>query len=199
LDKVKFMVENVRKRFDPKAIVNYWISRVGQDDLNINLYHNAHERCWRCATKCKPEQAHIIPHALGGPSDPSNLVLLCNQCHKENPNTSNADLFWQWMKASTKIRIPGYENVLSLSPYCYGNYWIIRKFREYIDIYGEDPIKEMALINDLIYKGDSEAFWKDYGDFITDKFVTDGQRFSPSTSATLLKWFLIEKGKQLFT
>lgn len=32
------------------------------------------------------ERAHIIPKSRGGTDDPSNFVLLCSQCHHENPN-----------------------------------------------------------------------------------------------------------------
>ena len=46
------------------------------------------------------ERAHIIPKSRGGSDDPSNFVLLCSQCHHENPNYGGpraAELFQLWL------------------------------------------------------------------------------------------------------
>ena len=42
------------------------------------------------------QRCHIKPHALGGSSEPSNLLLMCSDCHKQNPDSNNTALFWRW-------------------------------------------------------------------------------------------------------
>jgi len=44
------------------------------------------------------EKCHIIPLALGGLDEISNIVLLCPECHRHNPNINNEELYWLWMK-----------------------------------------------------------------------------------------------------
>lgn len=44
------------------------------------------------------ERAHIIPEALGGSGeDPSNLFLLCPNCHALSPDTMNPENFFRWV------------------------------------------------------------------------------------------------------
>lgn len=43
------------------------------------------------------ERAHIIPAALGGSTDPSNLFLLCSECHSLSPDTKNYEAFIRWV------------------------------------------------------------------------------------------------------
>ena len=39
---------------------------------------------------------HIVPHSLGGTNAPSNLFLMCPQCHDKAPNTRSRDAFLRW-------------------------------------------------------------------------------------------------------
>ena len=59
-------------------------------------------RCWRCGTTKNVQRCHIIPHSQGGGDEPSNLLLLCRDCHNDAPNVSNATAedFFNWMKNS---------------------------------------------------------------------------------------------------
>ena len=53
---------------------------------------------WRDVwNKASLERAHIVPHSKGGESIPSNLVLLCKDCHKENPDGKSEAFFWRWL------------------------------------------------------------------------------------------------------
>jgi len=47
--------------------------------------------------KTSLERAHIIPHSKGGEPVPSNLVLLCRDCHRDNPDSLNETFFWKWL------------------------------------------------------------------------------------------------------
>lgn len=45
----------------------------------------------------KFNRCHIIPNALGGKDEPSNLFLMCHSCHVESPDTKNASSFFRWV------------------------------------------------------------------------------------------------------
>lgn len=45
----------------------------------------------------KYERCHIIPEALGGKDEPSNLFLLCPECHSLSPDTINPASFFRWV------------------------------------------------------------------------------------------------------
>lgn len=46
---------------------------------------------------CK--ECHLIPDALGGKDEASNIVLLCDKCHEEGPNVDDPEIMWDWIKA----------------------------------------------------------------------------------------------------
>ena len=47
------------------------------------------------------ERCHIHPKALGGSNDVSNLFLMCPTCHKDSPDTTNRELFFEWVSKRT--------------------------------------------------------------------------------------------------
>lgn len=67
----------------------------------------------------KPNYHPPFPRRGG---EPSNLVLLCKKCHLENPNVSDPEIMWDWLKA--------YRTSL------YNTFGIIQGFKEYKKIYG---------------------------------------------------------------
>lgn len=44
------------------------------------------------------ERCHIVPKSMGGCNCHGNIVLLCKECHKDNPDTLNVELFLEWMQ-----------------------------------------------------------------------------------------------------
>lgn len=44
------------------------------------------------------ERCHIIPKSLGGSNEPDNLFLMCPDCHSKAPNTTNEEIFFDWVK-----------------------------------------------------------------------------------------------------
>ena len=42
-------------------------------------------------------KSHIVPHALGGGENPENMFLLCEECHKDSPDTKYKDQFFKWV------------------------------------------------------------------------------------------------------
>jgi len=105
------------------GIVEYWSQHEDECGLAVN-WSDAHGRCGyhRHLQKC-----HIIPHALGGPNAPHNLVLLCLQCHREAPNSANPDYMWQWLRSN-------YAQ-------CYDTYWHIRGLEEFERMFDRKPFE----------------------------------------------------------
>lgn len=172
-----------------QQIVAYWAKRVDECDLNVD-WCDAHERCWSCADLCPLEICHIVPHALGGKDDdPSNLVLLCHQCHRENPNTTNTDLFWAWLKSRRDPQVRPWA--LKAFP-CglYGQYWVYRAFVEYYQLHHSDPIADMAAV---LSDEEKTNVLDDFKTFADDKLVADGQRHSPATVANLMRDYILRK------
>lgn len=71
-----------------------------KDQFFIWDYHSYLERC------------HVIPKALGGCSCHGNLVLLCKDCHKDNPDTDNTELFLTWMKNRKPFGLKRAEQII---------------------------------------------------------------------------------------
>ena len=47
------------------------------------------------------ERCHIVPDSCGGSPDPSNIFLLCLECHALSPDTTNRELFFKWCKSQS--------------------------------------------------------------------------------------------------
>lgn len=120
--------ENIKT--SKKEIVDYWFSIVDECGLSVDAAE-AHERCWRCGCKKSLERCHIIPGSLGGEDKPSNLVLLCKRCHLENPNISDPEIMWDWLRAyGTSF---------------YDTFWVIQGMKEYEIIYHKSLEEEFIV------------------------------------------------------
>ena len=108
-----------------REIVNYWQSREDECGLGVD-WAEADHRCWRCGYKCRLHRCHIIPNALEGPADPSNLVLLCGRCHREAPNVDDPRMMWVWLR-TTCVSF-------------YNMYWTIRGVQEFEVMFGRKPL-----------------------------------------------------------
>ena len=49
------------------------------------------------------QRCHIIPRSCGGADKPSNLFLMCRECHDLQPNTSVPEVFFQWARAQNSF------------------------------------------------------------------------------------------------
>ena len=125
-----------------KKIVEYWEARKDETELNVD-WADAHERCWRCGYKTKLEKCHIIPKALGGSDQPSNLVLLCIRCHREAPNFPDPNFMWLWIKKTPVAMAKNYPFAAGM----YDSYWIVRGFQEYEQMFGRSPLSTIVCEN----------------------------------------------------
>ncbi len=66
--------------------------------------------CWACgyaANGFTPTRAHLVAHVAGGSNAPTNYLLLCEPCHREQPDGAprDAQIAWArghagWLRAS---------------------------------------------------------------------------------------------------
>lgn len=149
-------------------IVEYWAQHQSECGLSVD-WAEAEMLCWRCAHKRQLQRCHIVPRALGGSEEPSNLVLLCGQCHAEAPNVAEPDFMWTWLRA----------HAVSF----YGTYWHDRGLREYEFVFKKKPFEGF---------GDAESHLPKVQNLIR-KYVTQtnthwGQgKLNPATVAWLLR------------
>jgi Recombinase/HNH endonuclease len=99
------------------AIVAYWFQHTDEIKVDIDA---ACPKCWACGQdwnkrfwskqampsgrtftvweRAPLQRCHIVPRKLDGHNDPSNLFLMCNECHDVAPNTTDRSLFFEWVK-----------------------------------------------------------------------------------------------------
>lgn len=127
-------MEYIMKRQNIKTkkeeIVRYWFFEQLVDECGLSVdAAEAHERCWRCGCEYNLERCHIVPTSLGGKDEPSNLVLLCHRCHLDNPNITDPEIMWDWIRA--------YGVAM------YDTFWDRLGLKEYEFIYKKDFYTEM--------------------------------------------------------
>lgn len=115
-----------------KAICDYWASIVDETELSVDAA-DMHERCWNCGCERILQKCHIIPRSRGGEDIPSNLVLLCVECHKNAPDCTNPSIIWDWIKSNKE-------------PF-YDIYWWLKASKDYERIYGVSILTELSMMN----------------------------------------------------
>ena len=115
------MARDKRIKTTKEQIVDYWRKHADEGELSVD-FTEADERCWRRGCKRNLQRCHIIPRALGGEDTPSNFVLLCSRCHRDNPNVADPEIMWDWLHA--------YKVVV------YDTFWQVQGLKEYERIYG---------------------------------------------------------------
>ena len=110
-------------------IVAYWSSHVYEMGLAVD-WAEADHRCWRCAYQSKLQQCHIVPASRSGVLTPSNLVLLCDRCHKDAPNSTDPRFMWMWIRSTC---VPLYETFL-----------VSRGIQEFHRMFGKYPFSSLS-------------------------------------------------------
>lgn len=113
-----------------EILEKYNITPYGIHTLTID----AGEECWCCNGFCCPgyydgysvdkekndedvwfeyrERSHIIAKSLGGSYECDNLFLMCGECHRRAPNTTDPKIFFEWV-VKTNARVIHYKKELS--------------------------------------------------------------------------------------
>lgn len=150
-----------------REIVDYWARNMDECGLSVD-WDEAEKLCWRCAQGRQLQRCHIVPASLGGSEEPSNLVLLCAQCHAEAPNVDDANFMWTWLRVHA---VP-----------FYGLYWQERGFREYEFIFGKKPFDGLNLQEIM------PALQDAMGRYMRETSTHWGQgKLNPSTIAWVLR------------
>lgn len=92
------MSERAAIRTSKKECVECWSKRIKETEVGTD-WDLAEKRCWRCGKETELQRCHLIPDSLGGKDEASNIVLLCDKCHKEGPNVADPEIMWDWIKA----------------------------------------------------------------------------------------------------
>ncbi len=58
------------------------------------------------------ERCHIIPDSLGGLNVPSNIFLMCKDCHVESPDTIYSGIFFSWLDNKKTILDIRYKMII---------------------------------------------------------------------------------------
>ena len=108
------MSEERKSRPMHKSIMQYWKSREASERLDQYRFDHRLELefvdmlkkddCFFCFGCYEQEEswrsfdrAHIVPAMLGGSNHPSNFVMLCSECHYDNPNTVHEEIYFKWL------------------------------------------------------------------------------------------------------
>lgn len=148
-------------------VVDYWATKQDECGLGVD-WAEAHERCWRCGYRSSLQRCHIVPGSLGGPDNPSNLVLLCGRCHREAPNHTSGKYMWAWLRATC-------------AP-CYDVYWTQRGIEEFEKIFSRKLFSNL----DQNKVGRNEAIQLLRQEFDKTTIHWGEGRLNPSTIACVL-------------
>jgi 5-methylcytosine-specific restriction endonuclease McrA len=104
---------------DVITVLEYWLNK--DKPFGIIIETNA-PTCWGCGqtwngaydvvtgdhkkawNKAPLQVCHVIPKSLGGSNDPSNLVLMCKECHDLAPNTVIPEIMFTWMSRQSHLK-----------------------------------------------------------------------------------------------
>lgn len=50
------------------------------------------------------QRCHLKPRSLGGRDEPSNLFLMCRECHDLAPNSPYPDVFFRWVRGQSAAK-----------------------------------------------------------------------------------------------
>lgn len=167
-----------------EKIAAYWIKNAPYCETELNFdWADAVDVCWNCGAKetARTQRCHIVPHSLGGSSDPSNMVLLCPSCHKEAPDVDSPSYLWEWIKSNY---VPGL---------LYDTYKTRKAFEIYEKKYGNfvcDELLSYLKKEDHINLGD---LFRD----INKKIWNNVSTHSGGVSISTIVWILHETKKEM--
>lgn len=84
------------------------INKVYGNGKYYELLQTDPTKIWNFSTvKSSLERAHIVPKAITGNNDVSNIFLLCKDCHKQSPDHANETHFYRFIYNQSKRYIQG--------------------------------------------------------------------------------------------
>jgi len=94
------MPPKIRNNIKRETIVKQWETDLKNERFNTT-YEESLTNCWACGSNFggELERCHIIPTILGGEMKAENMILMCQFCNKQNPETIYEDDFWRWVES----------------------------------------------------------------------------------------------------
>lgn len=155
--------------------IDEWIDKqcVSEDEeYNLKQIWNSKE------TRHKLNRCHIIPGALGGADIPSNLFLMCSDCHVLSPDTKYPAMFFKWVFDRRKQMLMG-----TWHP----NY-LLKKVSELMERdYGISIMDLLKRIHDL----GGDKCLTDLKEFVKDRIGTHGNKLSESSAIVGVEKWLV--------
>ena len=69
-----------------------------KDCLSWDKYDLSVDEIWKSSRiNARLQRCHIVAKQFGGSDEPSNLFLMCPNCHEESPDTQNTAAFFRWI------------------------------------------------------------------------------------------------------
>ena len=113
------------------------------------------------------QRCHIVPKALGGSDSPSNLFMLCKECHHDSPDTIYPKAFFRWVyqRRTHSIMDEVREQLDSLGiPYNFVGAVDINNFSKIGNSHGGNIVRSTLV---SLYVGGAEEAYKKYQTFIS--------------------------------
>ena len=75
------------------------IEKLGLVKIDDKEIDRLTKTCWGCGieSKTKMSRCHIVAKIKGGSDDENNLLLLCDVCHKEQPDGLDREIQIEWL------------------------------------------------------------------------------------------------------
>ncbi len=166
-----------------ESIVQYWRNEI-EKKVNIN-WDKALTNCWACGNNFggSLEKCHIIPDILGGEMKVDNMVLMCQFCNKQNPETVYYEDFWLWLNSRIeKGFISIHDHPLAME-------------KEYTLMYGINPREMMSTYFENMKKPIEEIKFlqEDFQEEFIDYLENNEDKFYiryPATAAVAFDKFI---------
>lgn len=131
-------------------------------------------------TKSVLNRCHIIPGALGGKDEPSNLFLMCEECHQLSPDTVYPFVFFEWVIKRHKQMYWG-----KLHPN-YALQEVDKELRDEYNISLIDLVKKIGETGEKIEEGELNKF-------MCERIGTHGPKVVESSWIAAIKRWLLSK------
>lgn len=118
--------------------------------LSWDKYDRSVDETWKDPrVNNRLNRCHIVAKQFGGPDDPENLFLLCEECHCESPDTTNRAAFFRWVYRRRKEYSYGMplkkilrEMIAEIKVRGYDPIWFANKLRSYTGDEMDTGVKE---------------------------------------------------------
>ena len=163
---------------EPSCWACGWWDGVNPELVDCTLEEAEHPtKFWKAWDRSSLEACHIVPHSRGWAGDPSNILLLCADCHSECCDVTNPKYMKLWVGAKKTI---GLASMLGYSEKD------IDETNKYIDLFGVTPNMLMAVT--------SEEHKEEFGNWYEDNVVSVSGQFKPSTRVAMIHQYCEERG-----